>query len=222
MASRVHKRRTGKALRITYEIVAKEEIYEEEDNALPQSWSSQSERKQRTTLSQTDTFIAAYIARTFGIPNLLQQNQAFLASHFTNSVPLRHSMEYDPANNGDATHTLQSEPEIDVLENGISLLEELDAVDSMQAPEGRITNAESYFLDASLFHDATPQGHISSVAPSISDTTTSDSNCSSEMNSEEGDSNAATYSPGLESSVADFDCESFLYFTQNGKVVSYE
>lgn len=122
-------------------------------------------------------------------------------------------MEYD---RGDTTHTLQQEPDINLVYDSSNCLEELNATDTLQAP------GESYFRDASLFHYATPSGHKSSITSTTCDTSTSDSNCSSGMSSEEGDSNNAAYSPELDSSVVDFDCDGFLYFTQNGKVISYE
>lgn len=53
MASKIHKQRTGKALKISREIVMREEMYEEEDNEVPRGFRALAANPQGSALSQT-------------------------------------------------------------------------------------------------------------------------------------------------------------------------
>ncbi|OAA58227.1 hypothetical protein ISF_06766 [Cordyceps fumosorosea ARSEF 2679] len=89
MASRVHQKRTGKALRVTYQIVHDEDMYEEDDPVLSGSWNQPQEQRHRGSphaayrsraASQTDAFISALIARKAGMPNYFGLGHALPAS----------------------------------------------------------------------------------------------------------------------------------------------
>lgn len=97
MASEVHKRRTGKALHITHDIVAKEEMYEEEDHILPEARRWSPERIERTAMS--NAYIASLIARRAGVPNL---SHGLGISQFAQNMPWRPLTAYDLINNGDS------------------------------------------------------------------------------------------------------------------------
>ncbi|OAA38947.1 hypothetical protein BBO_06800 [Beauveria brongniartii RCEF 3172] len=86
MASQVHKRRTGKTLRVTHQIVRDEEMYEEEDQGLPSPSRFSQNGDRRRTLSQTDAYIAALIARKSGMQNFFEHNHALFTSPPNNNA----------------------------------------------------------------------------------------------------------------------------------------
>lgn len=87
MASKVHEKRTGKSFHVTHEIVANEDMYEEQDNGLPPLEPSSAEAAAKRIKSQADAYVAALIARKCGMvqdfqweqttPTLLDPNNAF-------------------------------------------------------------------------------------------------------------------------------------------------
>ncbi|KAJ3495372.1 hypothetical protein NLG97_g3442 [Lecanicillium saksenae] len=86
MASEVHKKCTGRSLRIIYKIVEDEEMYEEEDQGLPESWQLSHNSYRGRTLSQTDAYIAALIARISGMQNYFEHNNALFAYPLLNNA----------------------------------------------------------------------------------------------------------------------------------------
>lgn len=70
MASEIHKRRTGKSLRITEEIVMKEEMYEEEDDDLPRSYRVLGPNMQ-TASPDMNYRVEAYLSNKAAMSNML-------------------------------------------------------------------------------------------------------------------------------------------------------
>ncbi|KAM0434671.1 hypothetical protein ACHAPT_003770 [Fusarium lateritium] len=74
-ASDIHKKRTGKAFRITEEIVMKEEMYEEEDDDFPRSYRLLNPRMQ-TANSELNTRVEAYLTNRVAMSKLLSATDA--------------------------------------------------------------------------------------------------------------------------------------------------
>ena len=222
MASEVHQRRTGKFLRITHEIVANEEMYEEEDDRLPLSRRSYQGRIERTAMSQTDACIAAIIATRAGVPNTFQQNQGFVASQLPESMSWSPLTTYAPTSNENSAQPLQQEPELNPPDNETDYPNEFNAINMLQTPGNQNSSIVPYFMDTPLFYDATTPEHKLSITSSISDSPSYDSQFSFETYSEGGSSSTSASSIELDDFLADFDCGRFLNFTQNGNGIGYE
>ncbi|KAH6900219.1 hypothetical protein B0T10DRAFT_525097 [Thelonectria olida] len=98
MASEIHKRRTGKAFRITEEIVMKEEMYEEEEDDFPRSYRLLSPNMQ-TSSAEMNNRVETYLTNRVAMSQLLEQdwrdnaiNKAF-AETFPNVRPLAQSLQ---------------------------------------------------------------------------------------------------------------------------------
>jgi hypothetical protein len=98
MASEIHKRRTGKAFRITEEIVMKEEMYEEEEDDFPRSYRLLSPSMQ-TSSAEMNSRVETYLTNRVAMSQLLEAdwrdnaiNKAF-AETFPNVRPLAQSLQ---------------------------------------------------------------------------------------------------------------------------------
>lgn len=145
MASELHKSRTGKALRISHEIVAKDEMYEEDDFILPESRRWSPERIERTAMSRTNTYIASLIAKRACVPNLSQQSQGLRISQFAQTMPWSPLAPYDLVNNGDPIQPWHHEPEIDLLQDTINHSHELNVIDILPTSRDQSTITEPSF-----------------------------------------------------------------------------
>ena len=72
MASEIHKKRTGKAFRITEDIVRKEEMYEEEEDDMPRSFRMLSTHMQ-TDSPEFNARIEAWMTNRMAMSQYLQQ-----------------------------------------------------------------------------------------------------------------------------------------------------
>ena len=223
MASEMHQRRTGKSLRITHEIVINEEMYEEEDNMLPQSKPLCQKRIQPPAMAQTDACIAAIIARRAGLPNPFQQNQGFVASQPTKSMSWSPLTTYEPASDEYATQPLQQEPELNPPEDTVDPLNESNAIGMLQTPEDQNFAMVPCFMDTPLLCDATPREHELSITSSMSDISSHDLQFPFGTYLEGGSSSTSASSTELNECMVDFNDErDLLSFIQNGEVVGYE
>ncbi|KAL6924749.1 hypothetical protein FSST1_002023 [Fusarium sambucinum] len=75
MASEIHKKRTGKAFRITEEIVMKEEMYEEEDDDFPRSYRLLKSNMQ-TSNAELNARVDAYLTNRVAMSQLLSATEA--------------------------------------------------------------------------------------------------------------------------------------------------
>ncbi|KAF4996256.1 hypothetical protein FGRMN_4612 [Fusarium graminum] len=75
MASEIHKKRTGKAFRITEEIVMKEEMYEEEDDDFPRSYRLLKSNMQ-TANAELNARVDAYLTNRVAMSQLLSATEA--------------------------------------------------------------------------------------------------------------------------------------------------
>ncbi|KAJ3512293.1 hypothetical protein NM208_g15344 [Fusarium decemcellulare] len=75
MASEIHKKRTGKAFRITEEIVMKEEMYEEEDDDFPRSYRLLNQHMQ-TSSAELNSRVDAYLTNRMAMSQLLSATEA--------------------------------------------------------------------------------------------------------------------------------------------------
>ncbi|KAF4964669.1 hypothetical protein FSARC_7430 [Fusarium sarcochroum] len=75
MASEIHKKRTGKAFRITEEIVMKEEMYEEEDDDFPRSYRILKSNMQ-TSNAELNARVDAYLTNRVAMSQLLSATEA--------------------------------------------------------------------------------------------------------------------------------------------------
>ncbi|KAM0297587.1 hypothetical protein HYE67_007239 [Fusarium culmorum] len=75
MASEIHKKRTGKAFRITEEIVMKEEMYEEEDDDFPRSYRLLKSNMQ-TPNAEFNARVDAYLTNRVAMSQLLSATEA--------------------------------------------------------------------------------------------------------------------------------------------------
>ncbi|RGP64930.1 hypothetical protein FLONG3_9398 [Fusarium longipes] len=75
MASEIHKKRTGKAFRITEEIVMKEEMYEEEDDDFPRSYRLLKSNMQ-TSSAELNARVDAYLTNRVAMSQLLSATEA--------------------------------------------------------------------------------------------------------------------------------------------------
>ncbi|KAF4970294.1 hypothetical protein FZEAL_10079 [Fusarium zealandicum] len=75
MASEIHKKRTGKAFRITEEIVMKEEMYEEEDDEYPRSYRLLKQSMQ-TSNAELNSRVEAYLSNRVAMSQLLSATEA--------------------------------------------------------------------------------------------------------------------------------------------------
>ncbi|KAM5351766.1 hypothetical protein ACJ41O_004489 [Fusarium nematophilum] len=74
MASEIHKKRTGKAFRITEEIVMKEEMYEEEDDDFPRSYRLLNSHMQ-TSSAELNARVDAYLTNRVAMSQLLSATE---------------------------------------------------------------------------------------------------------------------------------------------------
>ena len=74
MASEIHKKRTGKAFRITEEIVMKEEMYEEEDDDFPRSYRLLKSNMQ-TSSAELNARVDAYLTNRVAMSQLLSSTE---------------------------------------------------------------------------------------------------------------------------------------------------
>ncbi|KAI1072521.1 hypothetical protein NW752_008816 [Fusarium irregulare] len=74
MASEIHKKRTGKAFRITEEIVMKEEMYEEEDDDFPRSYRLLKSNMQ-TSSAELNARVDAYLTNRVAMSQLLSATE---------------------------------------------------------------------------------------------------------------------------------------------------
>lgn len=75
MASEIHKKRTGKAFRITEEIVTKEEMYEEEEDDFPRSYRILGPHMQ-TASAEMNSRVDAYLSNRVAMSQLLSATEA--------------------------------------------------------------------------------------------------------------------------------------------------
>lgn len=97
MASEIHKRRTGKAFRITEEIVMKEEMYEEEDDDFPRSFHLLGPHM-RTASADMNNRVETFLSNRVAMSKMLEQdwrdnivNRTFAAT-FPNVTPAANSL----------------------------------------------------------------------------------------------------------------------------------
>lgn len=85
MASEIHKKRTGKAFRITEEIVMKEEMYEEEDDDFPRSYRLLKSNMQ-TDNAILNARVDAYLTNRVAMSQLLSATEADWRNNEINST----------------------------------------------------------------------------------------------------------------------------------------
>lgn len=85
MASEIHKKRTGKAFRITEEIVMKEEMYEEEDDDFPRSYRLLKSNMQ-TDNAVLNARVDAYLTNRVAMSQLLSATEADWRNNEINST----------------------------------------------------------------------------------------------------------------------------------------
>lgn len=197
-------------------------MYEEEDNMPPKSRRSSQERIECKAMSQTDARIAAIIATRAGVPNPFQQIQGLVASQLTESISWGPLTTSEPTSNGNSMQPLQQEPNFNPPDDKLDYPKEVNAIGMLQTPGDQNSSTVPYFMEAPLFYDATPLEHNLSISSSISDSPSYDSQFTFETYSESGSSSTSASSIKMDDFSADFDCESFLNFTQNGNGLGYE
>ncbi|KAH7029188.1 uncharacterized protein B0I36DRAFT_363763 [Microdochium trichocladiopsis] len=90
MASEIHRRRTGRGLKVTEEIVLKEEMYEEEDDDLPRQYRYLTAHLQ-TGSSDMNSRVNAYITTQAAMATMARYNE--INKLFNESFPSAQSMQ---------------------------------------------------------------------------------------------------------------------------------
>ncbi|KAM3503407.1 hypothetical protein MY11210_008724 [Beauveria gryllotalpidicola] len=223
MASQVHKRRTGKALRVTHQIVRDEEMYEEEDQGLPSpSRFSQNGDRRRRTLSQTDAYIAALIARKSGMQNFFEQNHALFTSPPSNSATWTEQPPATPAYSCCSVPPVNQPVGCEVSSNDSATLSKMnDKAESnrYKKPGHGLDHcfAESTTLPGSISH-----AHTSSSGSSLSDMLSYDSNYIFGSSSNDRTSSPESCDLRLEDCLVGTDGEDLLNFAPNELLVGYD
>ncbi|KAF1738499.1 hypothetical protein CRV24_000425 [Beauveria bassiana] len=230
MASEVHKKRTGKSLRITHKIVKNEGMYEEEEQGLPHSWRLPSHRTKQRAMSQTDAYIAALIARKSGMDNSFQTNNASFSTRFPNHMNdggnanwIFQSTYTPPAADDYPVGHLQpvsdGKAELSFTTPVCFPLSKLE--DTLYPTAEYRSSVDSSCLESPTFPTASFQTQPRSHVSYSSDLSTEDSNYAIDFNSESGKQSSEVSSLHLEECLVDMDSDSSLNFTQNGMLVGY-
>ncbi|KAM3429927.1 hypothetical protein MY4824_007985 [Beauveria thailandica] len=207
MASQVHKRRTGKTLRVTHQIVQDEEMYEEEDQGLPSPSRFSQNGDRRGTLSQTDAYIAALIARKSGMQNFFEHNHALFTS---------------PPNNNNATWT-EPPPSTRAYNCGAAPLVnqpvgcEIPSNDRAATLSKMNPNATTpnLYEESGHFPGIISHAHTSSSGSSLSDLSSYDSNYIFGSSSNERNSSPESSNLRLEDCLVGTDGEDLVDFAPN-------
>ncbi|KAJ6787429.1 hypothetical protein PWT90_03269 [Aphanocladium album] len=220
MASEVHKKRTGRSLRITYKIVEDEEMYEEEDQGLPESWQLSQNGYRSRTLSQTDAYIAALIARKAGMQNYFEYNNALFASPLFNHGAWAGQAPSMPSYSNAAHPAHPSTGYGDSTESFTSLAEFDFGSEAKAVPQAELDTDP--VADSPVFSGNLHNAHRSSSDSSISDSLSYSPNYMCEPSSEAIESSPDTFNLRLEDCLVDTEGEGFLNLTQNGLLVGYD
>lgn len=99
-ASEIHKRRTGRSLRVTEQDVINEEMYEEEDDDLPMQYRRLTAHLQ-TTNADFDRRLAAYLTNHVAMRSAIGQavSEGYSFSNYTNTPAFANQMNQFPQQN---------------------------------------------------------------------------------------------------------------------------
>lgn len=210
MASEVHKKRTGKNLHITPQIVENEDMYEEQDLGLPQLEPSPAEMAGRRRMSQADAFIAAMIARRPGMgPDTQYSSPAWMlaGSNAAASGPCTALYPSAPAKPTTNNNMFDGQPRYST-----DLTPETD----FQTQVGSDGDAAAQLLYWPLYRPANWTLHRSSNDSSLTDFSSCLSVDTNVVDPYETNSNSEQSSLRLEECLADADSEALLTMSQNG------
>ncbi|KAM3502767.1 hypothetical protein MY10362_004638 [Beauveria mimosiformis] len=239
MASQVHKRRTGKTLRVTHQIVRDEEMYEEEDQGLPSPSRFSQNGERHRTLSQTDAYIAALIARKSGMQNFFEHNYALFTSPPSNNATWTEPPPSTPAYNCCAA-PLANQPigrEIPSNDPDATLSRMNTNAATPNPCEESGHGPDRCFAESTTFPGIVSHAHTSSSGSSLSDLSSYDSNYIFEFSSDlssydsnyifEFSSNERNSSPEssdlrLEDCLVGTDGEDLVNFASNELLVGYD
>ncbi|KAM0743541.1 hypothetical protein ACQRIT_001800 [Beauveria bassiana] len=226
MASEVHKRRTGKALRVTHQIVRDEEMYEEEDQGLPSPSRFSQDGDRRRTLSQTDAYIAALIARKSGMQNFFEHNHALFKSPPNNNNATW--TEQPPSTTTTPAYNCCSAPSVhqpigcEIPSNDPATFSKMNTHASPNLNEESGHGLEHCFTESTTFPGIISHAHTSSSGSSLSDLSSYDSNYIFGSSSNDRNSSPESSDLRLEDCLVGTDGEDLLNFAPNELLVGYD